>query len=168
MKNKLYELYINNPEEFSKLVELFRNTFSYDEVTGYLTRKGKIVGTDNGKGYLRASLNSKLYLVHLIAYAIKTGEMAEVVDHKDLVKNNNSWENLRPTNKSGNERNTLARANSTTGVKNVYFIKEKNKFRVQFKIGGVTKYFGYYSTLEEATVVADIKRKELHGEFARG
>lgn len=175
MRNKLYSLFLEDPEEFILLINKFRERFSYDPESGLLSRKvgvggqlaGSIVGTDNGKGYLRTSFNNEQYLVHLIIYAMQTNEMAEVVDHKDLDKKNNRWSNLRPTNKSGNERNTSVRSNSTTGIKNVYWIPGRHKYRVQFKVHGETKYFGYYDTIQEAEVVAERERRRLHGEFAR-
>lgn len=175
MKNKLFEMYSNCPEDFERFVAALRETYRYDPTTGVMSRlkssggarAGSTVGSDNGKGYLRCSFQRSLYLVHILIYVLVTGEMVETIDHRDLDKKNNAWDNLRPTNKSGNEKNTTHRVTSTTGVKNVYWIAERNKFRVQFKVEGKTKTFGYYTTLEESAQVAKSKRLELHGEFAR-
>lgn len=175
MKNKLFELFNSNEKEFTTLMQEFDRLFCYDENTGIVTRKigvrgqakGKIVGSDNGKGYLRVTINREPYLLHILIFAKIYGYVPEVVEHKDLLKHNNAKENLRPANKSLNERNTGLRENNTSGIKNVPFIKEKGKYRVQLRFNGKINYFGYYEDLELAELVANAAREKYHGEFCR-
>src|SRR2546430_5498917 len=56
------------------------------------------------------------------------------VDHKDLNRLNNSKSNLRTATKSQDGFNRRKHCDSTTGEKNVYFIKDKNSFRVSIMV----------------------------------
>ena len=50
-------------------------------------------------GYLLISVNGFAEYAHRVAYYIMTGQIPELVDHKDRVRLNNKWENLRIADK---------------------------------------------------------------------
>jgi hypothetical protein len=56
---------------------------------------------------------------------------------------------------------------NNTGIKNVSFIKECQKYRVALQANKRRKFFGYYEDLELAEFVALEARNKYHGEFAR-
>ena len=90
-------------EELDKL-------YLYDPKTGILTGKryGKIVGYRTGKGqYLMVNIKRKNYQIHRIVWRMMTGEdPAElVIDHRNLDKTDNRWENLRAITAGDNRSN---------------------------------------------------------------
>jgi len=118
---------------------------------------------DNCKeGYNVITINKKSIRRHrIIAYCFlelknivgnKNG--IDLIDHIDGNKLNNSVENLRITNNSGNQRNRK-------NTKGYYFDKKKNKYRAQIRVNGKTKHLGYFDTKEEAHN-AYLKGKKIH------
>ncbi len=148
--------------------------FSYDPDTGVITalsnrgrvRKGMELGSKTVAGYLTVSLNGKSYLCHRLAFfLINDAWPVNDVDHINGDRSDNRWCNLRQAtrqqnlfNKLGNKAKTLPR--------NVYPHKS-GRFRVKMKIDGLTRHFGYYSSVEEAADKANQIRKLFHGEYAK-
>jgi hypothetical protein len=59
--------------------------------------------------------------------------------------------------------NSDLRSDNKSGVRGVFFHKQSRKWRVQIQ----QKYFGSFSSAEEAAPVAEAARRAYHGEFAR-
>lgn len=143
----------------SRLKELF----TYDPKTGLFTRniyvpgQSSRVGTLTAKGYLAIGIDRKHYLAHRLAFLYMTGEWPkEHVDHKNEIKTDNSWENLRDCTRSENFKNVGARKNNKLGVKGV--TKTKTGYLVMFCIGT-------YKTIEEAKTAYEKMALLYHGEF---
>lgn len=139
----------------SRLKELF----TYDPETGLFSRNygTRKVGGLTAKGYVAIYVDGKLYLAHRLAFLYMTGEWPkEHVDHKDEVRTNNRWNNLRDCTRSENFRNVGARKNSKTGVKGVS--KCKTGYLVMFCVGT-------YKSLEEAKRAYEKMAVLYHGEF---
>lgn len=142
-----------------------KELLTYDPETGYFTRNiniqgfyaGERAGGITSKGYIAIGVDRKIYLAHRLAFLYMTGEWPkELVDHKDEVKTNNKWENLREATNQENKRNVGARKNSKTGVKGVS--KCKSGYLVMFCVGT-------YKTLEEAKEAYAKMATLYHGEF---
>lgn len=117
-------------------------------------------------GYRGVCYKRKLYLAHRVAFLLKTGKWPEGdIDHINLVRDDNRWDNLRECSRSDNMKNTFAHKDSKTGVKGVTFRADTNKFSVRVTVDGAYKSFGSFATLEEATEIANRAREEFHGEF---
>lgn len=84
-------------------------------------------------------------------------------DHKDRVRDNNTWNNLREATDTQNNVNIIVRKNNKLGIKGVCAFK--GRFRAYIKINRQSKIIGLYNTKEEAELAYKIKAKELHGEF---
>jgi hypothetical protein len=155
-------------------VDLLKHLFDYDKETGDLiwkmsrgtAKKGDVVGGDNGRGYLRASINSKLYSIHRLVFLMHKGYLPVVLDHIDGNTRNNRIENLRPASKSQNQHNRKIGKNNTSGFKGVYYHKKTAKFRARIGHLNKTIFLGAYNTPEEADVAVRAAREELHGSFA--
>ena len=155
-------------------VDLLKHLFEYDKETGKLywkmskgtAKKGNVVGCDNGRGYLRASINSKLYLVHRLVFLMHKGYLPAVLDHIDGNSRNNRIENLRPASKSQNQHNRKTGKNNTSGFKGVSYNKKAAKFRARISHLNKSIFLGLYKTPEEADAVVRKAREELHGGFA--
>jgi len=88
-----------------------------------------------------------------------------IVDHRDLVRDNNAWVNLRLGTQSQNVANSPVRTTNILGVKGVS--KKRGRFRVQITVDGENHHLGTFDTVEEASSVRMARAKELFGEFAR-
>jgi hypothetical protein len=95
-----------------------------------------------------------------------TGEwLNSLPDHRDLDRDNNKWNNLRPSNRSQNGANRPACVNNKVGLKGVR--KVGKRYVTQIKKDGKVIYVGTY---DDPIIANDAYRRaaeELHGEFAR-
>lgn len=167
----------NKIEISRELAERVRELFHYNQETGDFIRKtvantpgghvGSIAGSLKKDGQIWIKVDGARYTAHRLAWLYMTGSWpADMIDHKDLDNTNNAWSNLRECTNGQNKMNTCHQANNRLGVKNVHRIRNGS-----FK-ASVCKDKRYhqkiFKTVEEAAAWADAKRKELHGEFARG
>ena len=149
--------------------------FDYNKETGIFTwkisvkgskGKGNIAGTLAHNGYIDVCINYKKYGMHRIAFLIETGEVPRCVDHKNGIKSDNRWENLRPASVAQNSYNYKG-VGSKTGYKNVYYDKRgTNHFYVYLIVNKKRIHGGYYATPEEGAIRATELRNRYHGEFA--
>lgn len=116
-------------------------------------------------GYTKKSKTLRLNM--LLANSDKYAD----ADHIDRDTLNNRRSNLRLTNRSQNSSNKDgANCNSKTGVRNVNLVTRyggEQEYWVQIMKGGVKyKWVFPLDKFQEACDFADIKRKEIFGEFA--
>jgi hypothetical protein len=87
------------------------------------------------------------------------------IEHIDRNPLNNKIENLRLCTQSQNKNNSKLQVNNTLGYKGV--IKTPSgKYQARLGYNGVKLYLGLFNTAEEASKCIELKRLELHGEFA--
>jgi hypothetical protein len=72
------------------------------------------------------------------------------IDHRDLNRANNCWENLRPATHSQNGQNKDAPATNKSGHKGVSFDKARGKWRATIKVNGVWRQIGRFDDVESA------------------
>jgi len=151
--------------------ERLKEVLSYDPDTGVFTwlDSGKVAGLPHTKGYLRMSLDGGKYLMHRLAWLYVHGKFPDnQIDHINHGKKDNRICNLRDVTGSQNQMNRGVQSNSTTGIKGVYWIKNRNKYRAQIKVMGKITYLGYFVDKMEAARAYMLACKELHGDFAHG
>lgn len=128
---------------------------------------GKEAGCIIGVGYITIRFNKKTYKAHRVAWYLKTGEIPDTdIDHKDQIKSNNSWTNLRKATNAQNQMNTSARKNSITGIKGVGYRKDVNKWTARIGFEDKVIWLGFHDTLEGAKCAYKEKAIELYGDFA--
>ena len=144
---------IDGPEELC-------NKLDYDPETGKLTWKktGKKAGWDKD-GYIRVG-KLQIY-AHRIAFYKMVGRWPEEIDHKNLVRSDNRWSNLREVTHTENCRNIKVKKHNKTRTLHVH----------KHKSGGYDVRVGSFfrkdvEDFEEACNLAKEKRKEFYGEFA--
>ncbi len=131
---------------------------------------GKIAGRPGNHGYVDVGLKfgavKHRYLAHILIWVLMTGELPKYcLDHRNVIKKDNCWSNLREATKAQNGHNRgLSKAN-TSGVRGVRYNKRKKKFIARIAYLGVEHCLGYYKTIEEATEARTRKAKDLYGEF---
>ena len=141
--------------------EALWDLFDYNPDTGDLIRKkasrngrqkaGTTVATQV-KGYFKTRVDGREAYVHRIAWKMMTGEDPLIVDHINRDGKDNRWANLRNVTQSQNLGNTKLSAHNKSGVKGVYWAKDKQKWTAQISIGDKIRYLGRFDRLEDAAV----------------
>lgn len=154
-----------------RLLELL----DYDPQTGVWTwrvrRGNKRAGSRAGHvraqdGYVTIHMDGANHLAHSLAYIYMTGTLPDFdLDHRDLVRSNNRWDNLREATRSRNKQNQRVRRDSVTGFKGV--TQHGRTFGARIQAGGSRLYLGSFSTPEEAHAAYLAAAKVHFGEFAR-
>lgn len=130
----------------------------YHPETGTFTWKtnGKRAGTIGVYGYCKITLNGKGYRRSRLVWFFETGEWPQgELDHKDRVRDNDRFENLRIVTRSQNIMNSKIRSDNKTGVRGVKLDKKSGKFVACFR----EEYLGIFDTIEAAKSAYDLKAK---------
>lgn len=145
----------------------------YDECSGVFTRiqdtahtpiayrKGTRAEGRNAQGYIELSINGTRYRAHQLAFVYMGEEVPKMIDHKDRVRHNNAWSNLRACTSTENNRNRKVQARSTTGHKGIG-VRANGKFRAS--IG--KKNLGTFTKLEDAIAARTAAEHKHYGDFA--
>jgi hypothetical protein len=89
------------------------------------------------------------------------------IDHRDLDRTNNRFDNLREATQAQNLHNTRAYCTNTSGRKGVSWHRRDRRWRVKIDVEGEYRWLGYFDDLEDAASAYAAAARELHGEFAR-
>lgn len=140
-------------------LDRLRELFSYDSVSGLLTRRvtrnvrnakaGDVVGTVDSGGYLQVRVDGKLVFVHQIAFLMYHEWLPEEIDHHNRKRQDNWVSNLRPATRVQNNGNRSMNSNNTSGYKGVTR-QGKNRWRAQITLGGQVTYLGCFASPEAA------------------
>jgi len=157
-------------------VKRVRQLFGYDPETGKCWWKVSIsnkipvgleAGTDD-KGYRRVMVDGKSYYVHVLAWVIVTGDFPKVpIDHRDLDKSNNRWNNLRKSNNSLNTANRSKSVANTSRYKGVGWHFPQGKWRADITVNKRKKFLGCFDTKVLAAAAYAKAAQAIFGEFAR-
>lgn len=151
-----------------------KSILDYNELTGLFTwrisvgtaMRGSIAGsvsTSNG-GYRKISIGGTDYSAHRLAFIWMLGEAPDEVDHRNRIRSDNRWANLRPATNAQNVRNSKVRCDNILGVRGVSFRNGKYVARVTPITGPII--LGRFNTIEEAIAFVEKHRRIEHGEFA--
>lgn len=153
-------------------IRKLESLFSYDPETGILSRyNGQEAGWKNGQGYREVQIGKRTYQVSWVIWAIIKGKCPKrgmEIDHKNLIKDDNRWGNLRKATHGQNQANSLAYKNNSSGLKGVGKPDKKNgKFYpyIQYKKKRIR--LGGFCTALEAHEAYAAAAKKYHQEFAR-
>lgn len=152
-----------DPDEIVPIDRL-RELISYDPETGWLTRQGQSERAGGVRGIYRyLSIYGEDYLEHRVAFALMTGRWPIEVDHKNRVKTDNWWDNLRECEHTFNQTNIVRRQRS--GYRGVYMRKDGGYFsKIAFRNTYI--YLGQFDDPLAAHFAYYKKSVELFGEFA--
>jgi hypothetical protein len=152
--------------------ERLREVLHYDPDTGVSIRlistshylAGEIAGRINQTGYRDIMIDGKRYRASRLAFLYMTGNM---VDHRNMIRADDRWSNLRCATRSQNMANRLAQSNNTSGLKGAKFCKKTGKWEAQIGVRGQKRWLGYYTTKEEAHAAYCAAANKEFDEFAR-
>ena len=161
-----------------------RHMLDYDPTTGILTwrhrperqRKwntryaGKPAGTRGKTGYVYIELRKGLPTgAARIAWLHVTGEWpSSMIDHRNGVRDDNRWSNLRLATTSQNATNKAKQRNNSSGFVGVHFNSQNGKWRATINVRRVRYDVGFFPTAEAAAEArkAFEEKMKLQGEFA--
>lgn len=155
--------------------EELKRFLDYNPDTGIFTwivnrtngvKAGDVAGTPQN-GYLTFYLNNTQWKAHRLAFLFMEGRMPhEYIDHINGIKSDNRWCNLREATNAENQRNRSG-TGSNCNLKNVTYIKKRDKYQVSLKVNNKDKFIGYFQDIELADLVAIEAREKFHGPFAK-
>lgn len=158
--------------------ERLAELFSYDPDVGVLVAKldrasrkhpyraGDTVGYPSAFGYLILTVDGAPYPAHRIIWKLVAGtEPPANIDHKNRIKTDNRWANLRAATTAQNNANKgITRANSV-GRKGVSFLPLVGKWRAGICVDGDVRHLGSFSSVQEAEVAYEDAARAHYGEF---
>jgi hypothetical protein len=145
---------------------------SYDAETGVftwrITRRNCKTGAVAGsllKGYLRISIDSKIYAAHRLAWLYTYGCWPSgEIDHINRVRNDNRLCNLREATRELNTQNANVRVDSPYGIRGVTKHKYSNKYRARIQANKKAMLLGLFDTPEEAAAAYAAAAAKLHAQ----
>ena len=156
--------------------ETLRSVLRYEPATGLLwwkvPEKGRRLDRPAGHrckqwGYVIVGLDYEHYRAHHLIWCMVTGSWPErEIDHKNRVRHDNCWKNLRQGNPIGNRANSSLRSDNTSGLKGVSWHKPRRKWRARVYIEGKEKHLGLFFTAEEAHAAYAEAALQEYGDFA--
>ena len=100
-------------------VHILKENLFYDPFTGIFTRRisncnkvkiGDTAGSMDGNGYILININGKSYRAHRLAWLYMTEKMPEeLIDHKNGVRHDNRFCNLREATHNQNLQNQITK-----------------------------------------------------------
>lgn len=140
------------------LLKELRTALFYNKRTGVFTwrvkRSNRSAGTEAGtlhrNGYVEVAFKKKKYRAHRLAWFYVTGAWpVQTVDHKNRVRTDNRWSNLRDVSCAAQQLNA-----HTPKGKNPYRGVTRSRrppaWKAQIKVAGKSKHLGYFARAEEA------------------
>jgi hypothetical protein len=143
---------------------------NYDAETGHFTWIKKGIGIKLGGragslnktyGYRIIGFENTQYREHRLAFYYMTGHFPKGhLDHKDRVRDNNKWSNLRECTQSQNMINSL-KAKNKSGATGVSWDKTREKWLAQIRINCKKKNLGRFDKKEDAISAWESMAKSL-------
>jgi HNH endonuclease/AP2 domain len=162
-------------------IDFVKSALAYDPESGVMKWKfrpnyrknwntrfaGKPAGTLEADDHIYIGLAGRRFVAHRLAWAIMTGEWPHgEIDHRNEIKSDNRWDNLRQATTPENRQNKRAPRTNTSGYKGVCYCRLTGRWVAQIQVESNHKYLGRYNTPEEAYAVYQEAALRLHGEFA--
>lgn len=155
--------------------ERLKSLLKYDPQTGVFlwlirtsrrTFAGDVAGSINPKGYRVITIERRNYGAHRLAVLWMTGMLpTKEVDHENLHRSDNRWENLRVATRTQNRTNSRAMKNNSSGYKGVYPFR--GRWRALITSNYKNIHLGLFNNPEDAHAAYCAAAQKYHGEFAR-
>ena len=125
--------------------------FTWAKAIGRKIRVGDAAGSVGSQGYRYIKIAGSSYRASRLAWLYVYGEWPTLfTDHINRVRADDRIANLRQVTNTENIQNTVARSNSASGVKGVYFHTRFSKWVASIRASGKRLHFGYFKSVDEA------------------
>lgn len=130
---------------------------------------GEIAGTSKD-GYIQIKVLGRVWRAHRLAWLFMTGSTPEKgfeIDHRNGVRNDNSWLNLRAATKPQNMWNAARPSTNVSGVKGVSWVAERGQWLARITVNGRKIHLGQFDEKQQAIAARKAGEAKYHGAFAR-
>lgn len=144
-------------------LDQIKEWISYDPLTGIFQYKkcatpqatarfaNKPISSIYGKGYIGITVDGQRIMAHRLSWFFMKGVWPDgEIDHKNGVRTDNRWDNLRLAIGSTNQINTKIHKHNTSGHRGVSWSKTYNKWVACVYVENKQKRLGYFSNIEDA------------------
>ncbi|WP_052239529.1 HNH endonuclease [Pseudomonas brassicacearum] len=149
----------------------------YDPDTGKFTHLGRRrpkVGQFDKDGYVKISIDGIKHQAHRLAWLYMTGSYPPAdmhVDHRNAVRDDNRWQNLRLATYAENQAYRIASTSigpgrGASGVRGVYWDGRKERWFVQVRSNKKVHCGGYHVDVASAAIEAAALRNQIQNERA--
>lgn len=158
--------------------ERLKELLEYTPETGIFTwkarpsnrvRVGDIAGhLEKKDGYIMLGIGGVLYRAHRLAWLYMTGDFPpkeKDIDHKNGLRADNRWANIRLAERYENLRNMRSRG-GTSEHKGVSFDRSRGLWKAQIQIMGKNTFIGRYASEQDAALAYNARAAIEFGEFA--
>lgn len=129
---------------------------------------GQIAGSISDEGYRLISVDSNPFRAHRLAWLYMTGEWpVEQIDHINGERGDNRWINLRAATEQQNKANTRVSSNCKSGVKGVYWNRQRKKWQAKINPNRTQVHLGFFDDIDKAAEAYARAAKLYFGEFGR-
>lgn len=153
------------------IVDRLRELLHYDPDTGVFTWRsgrqgagfaGAAAGGINKRGYWRISVDYGRYMAHVLAWFYMTGEWPELdVDHRNNIRHDNRWNNLRHVTRGVNNQNQHhAKACNKAGFLGVS--PNRKRWSASIQVNGRKVHIGTFDSPIEAHEAYLHTKRQLH------
>jgi hypothetical protein len=156
-----------------QLVTRLKRDYLYNQETGdfYHLKRGSTAGYRRKDGYVELYVGGMPYLAHRMAWLYTTGQLPHEVDHKNGVRSDNRWSNLREASRSQNNGNSNGWSKSKRKnnlPRGVYINKAlPHRFLARIEIGRRCISLGSFDTVAEAETAYKEAAHKHFGVFVR-
>jgi AP2 domain/HNH endonuclease len=156
----------------ARLLELL----CYDPDTGLFmwrvdrgrVKAGDRAGSVDKHGYNWLMVEGRNYFFGRLARFYVTGEWPKaMVDHKNCVRADDRWENLRDATCQQNNANMSMPSHNTSGIKGVSWHKQIGKWRACISVNDKYVHLGLFERKEDAAEAYKAAAARYFGEFAK-
>jgi len=134
---------------------------AYNPITGVFTRKialcnkvkvGDVAGfAHKENSYIHIRVKKKKYKAHRLAWLYMTGKWPKnQIDHKNHIRDDNRWINLREATYQENNKNISLRKDNISGVNGVFWNKALGKWQSQVRVNSKAIHLGFHLDFFEA------------------
>ena len=152
-------------------VNTLRSEIDYNAGTGVFTwrlpRRGRarnrVAGCRGPTGYFYICIDGKLYLAHRLAWFYITGSWpSDEIDHRNGIRSDNRWINLRAATRSENGQNVSMRSDNTSGLPGVSWEKRRMKWRAYIYVNARQIFLGFFTDKADAGIAYVRAKNRIH------
>ena len=124
------------------------------------TKRGDPSGSISTTSYYQIWVQGKPMLLHRAVWLYKhpgcyyRSEVPPILDHINMNKQDNRYENLRPVSRNFNNFNAKKREGGSSNYRGVYWATRKEKWVAQIKVEGKNRHLGIFPGTPEGEVAA--------------